>query len=524
MSASKRPSLGKTFSIVAILTVVSKVIGLLRDIVVAAAYGTTFLADSYNYAYLFTGNVLILFGGLGGPFHSATVTTLTPRKDEPQAGQLMTQILSVTALFLSIATLVMFVAAPYVVHLVAGGYGHNELDRVRFFQQTVAQLRIMSPLILISGLIGVSYGILNVFHKVFWPSLSPALASLAIILALLLFPNKESALPLAIGTLIGAICQLLVQVPGMLSCNLKYGFSKKAVAGLRSFTSVLWPALFGTSIGQLIIYVDSFFCAGIGEGAWTAISNANRLIQLPLGVLITAMLVPVLPRFTEAASASKIDHLKADFRRALSFLWFLAMPLTMILIVLPAPIIRLLFQRGAFNHGSTILVTQALLFLVPSIIFYIGRDLITRVFYAFQDSKTPYYVAICAIFVKALLDYLFVIVFHLGVSGISLATSLITIFNLVCLALLLRRKIGQLELTKLLLPISIMTGASIVSGLVVYFSFAQLQQVIVTMNVLALAFKIGVATAIGGIVYFVVCSICRLHEPNMLLERVLKRS
>jgi putative peptidoglycan lipid II flippase len=515
--------LGKTFSIVAILTVVSKVVGLLRDVVVAAAYGTTVLADAYNIAYLFTGNILILFGGLGGPFHSATVTTLESRKDKPEAGTLLVQVLLITALILSAVAVLMVLLAPYLMHLVASGYGHDEVERMRFFQETVSQLRIMSPLILIAGLIGISYGVLNVFHKIFWPSLSPAIASLAIIVALWLFPNKESSLPLAIGTLVGAFGQLFAQVPQMFTCNLKYRFSLKAAPGLHSFFSVLWPVFIGTSIGQIIIYVDMYFCTGIGEGAWTAVVNANRLVQLPLGVLVTAMLVPVLPRFTEHASANNFDALKAEFRRSLSFLCFLAVPLTAILIALPGPIIKLLFQRGAFDSNSTALVTAALIYLVPSIAIYIGRDLITRVFYGFQDSQTPFFVATCAIIIKILLDYLLVVVVKLGVGGISLATTLITVFNLGLLTILLRKRIGRLGLGQLVLPLTIMTLASILCGLVVYFSYAQLQQIWESMSILPLATKIASATLLGGIVYFVICSIFGLNEPTLLIDRVLKR-
>ncbi len=522
-SSGRKPSLGKTFSVVALLSVVSKVAGLIRDVVVARAYGTSFLADSYNYAYLFTGNVLILFGGLGGPFHSATVTTLSGKKESEQAGPLMTQILFYTAVILSLVAVLIFALAPYIVHIVAGGYHCDAGDRARFFEQTIWQLKVMSPLIMISGLIGISYGILNVYDKVFWPSISPAIASAAIIVALLLFPNKESALPLAIGTLIGAFGQLFAQIPDMFRCGLRYKFSLARIEGLTDFIKVLWPVFIGTSIGQLIIYVDSFFCSRIGEGAWTAIANANRLVQLPLGVLITAMLVPMLPRFTEQAGAEKIDELKAEFRRALSFLLFLAMPLSTILLVLAGPIIRLLFQRGAFNANSTNLVTAALLLLIPSIIFYIGRDLITRVFYAFQDSRTPFYVAMLAIIVKIFFDWLFVIVYPLGVGGISLATSLITVFNLSCLSFLLKLKIGPLGLTKLLKPLLTMAIAALISGSIIAFVYQQLQLYNTSMALPMLSLKICIATAFGAAVYFLTCSGMGLEEPKMLTKRLLKR-
>jgi putative peptidoglycan lipid II flippase len=521
VAAANRPSLAKTFSIVAILSVVSKVVGLLRDIVIASAYGTEFLADAYNYAYLFTGNILVLFGGLGGPFHSATVTTLTPRKSEPGAGTLVTQIAIRTAIFLGVATLLVVVLAPYMVDLVAGNY-HGP-DRQAFFAETVRQLRLMSPLVLLSGLIGISYGVLNVYDLVFWPSLSPAIASLAIIFALKVFPDPHSSIPLAAGTLVGAFGQLFAQMPGIFQLDLKFKFQSQPESGLHDFTKVLWPALFGTSIGQLIIYVDSFFCSGIGEGAWTAIANANRLVQLPLGVLITAMLVPALPRFTEYASANKSEEVKAEFRRALSFLTFIAAPITVVFLSIPSQIVRLLFERGHWTPESTELVSSALIYLVPSIVFYIGRDLITRVFYAYQDSKTPYYVAMLAIVIKVALDYLFVVILQLGVGGISMATSLITVFNLTLLSILLRRKIGPLGLTKLFKPYALITISCVLSGVAIYYCQHWLETVLPSSGLLNLLLEIALDTAIGGAIYFAFCMLFKLQEAHTLIQRLAKR-
>jgi len=513
-------SLSRTFSLVALLSVFSKVIGLARDVVVAAAYGTSVLADAYNYAYLFTGNILILFGGLGGPFHSATVTTLAPKRSSSDAGALVVQISFFTVIALAFVGIIIFLFAPQIMQIVAGNYGNDEAARLKFFSETIMQLRVMSPLILLSGLIGVTYGVLNVYNRVFWPSLSPAIASIAIIAAILISNNHESSLPVAVGTLIGAFGQLFAQMPGMFSVGLNYRFSLKGIAGASSYLKVLWPALISTSIGQLIIYVDSFFCSNIGEGAWTAIANANRLVQLPLGVLITAMLVPILPRFTEMAANKKNEDLKAEFRRAISFLWFLALPLSAILLALPEPIIRLLFQRGAFNAESTYLVTTALIYLVPSIIFYMARDLITRVYFAFQDSKTPFYIAMVAMFVKAFLDWLFVIAIPLGVAGISLATSLITVFNLFLLAYFLRPKLGLMGFSSLLKPVSIMVIAAAVTYACARYGFAIMQHYFASMSLLPLAFKIFSSATISGALYIGLAYICKLDEAKLLSQKL----
>jgi putative peptidoglycan lipid II flippase len=523
--SENRPSLGRTFSIVALLSIISKIIGLVRDIFVAGFYGAGVLSDAYNYAYLFTGNILILFGGLGGPFHSATVTTLTSRRLAQSAGALVTQIVLVTAAVLSVLMVIVFAAAPYLVQVIAGGYSPTDpAAKQQFIHETVTQLQLMSPLVMLSGLIGISYGVLNVYDRVFWPSLSPAIASLCIIGALLLFPNHQTSLPLAAGTLVGALGQLSAQIPQMFRCGLQFQFTSKKQDGLHDYASVLWPALFGTSIGQLIIYVDGFFCAGISDGAWTAVANANRLVQLPLGVLITAMIVPILPRFTEHASKNRTDELKEDFRRALRFLCFLAMPLTVILMAIPEPIVKLLYQRYQWGPAATEMVVSALIFFVPSIIFYIGRDLITRVFYALQDSKTPYRVAILAIFIKAFLDYLLVIVIPMKVSGISLATSIITVFNLSLLAFLLRRKIGPLGITKLIQPFMIMAFAGVAAWLTIDLTQQFLSQTLTSDNMLTQIIKIGIDVSFGTAAYLICCIMLRLEEPRELAKRFLPGS
>jgi len=526
MPEAKKSSMGKTASTVALLTILSKLAGLARDILVARAYGATPLADAYNFAYMFTGNILILFGGLGGPFHSATVVTLEPKKNDPDSGVLIAQILVATGVILFLIATIVFVLAPYLLHWQAGNYGSagHIADRDVFFQQATLQLRWMSPLIVLSGLIGVTYGVLNVFNRIFWPSMSPAIASAAIIIALLVFPNPDSSLPLAIGSLIGAFGQLFAQLPDMFRCNLNYKFSLKASPELRNYVSVLWPAFVGTSIGQILLYIDASFAASCETGAWTAVMNANRLIQLPLGVLITAILVPILPRFTERAAADKPEEVKQEFFRALKFLLFISFPLTMVLIVLGKPIIQSLFQRGQWTDYATDLVTIVLLYLAPSIVIYIGRDLITRVFYAYKDSKTPYYVGMAAIVVKYFLDFSFVYQLKMGVAGIALATSLITIFNFTCLSVLLRRKIGPLGMTTMIKPVLIMLVASVVAGFGTHFAFAVaialLAKATAFLHLIALLGTIGAASAIGMIIYTGITILCKLEEPTLLMQRL----
>ncbi len=545
-----QPSLGKTFGVVAILTVLSKVIGLVRDIVVASAYGTGIVADAYNFAYLFTGNILILFGGLGGPFHSSTVAILTPRKDDESAGKLVLRLLFITLGGLLIVSLIAFFAAPFIADLLASQYKivYDNLPeqlkpwtetalRELLKKQVVEQFTVMLPLIVISGLVGISYGVLNVYNKIFWPSLSPAIASVAIIAAIWGFADPATAyktgMVLAVGTLLGAVGQLVAQVPDMLKSKLKWKLSFKQEEGESEYAAMIWPAIFSTSVGQLIVYVDAFFTTPLGQGAWTAILMSNRLVQLPLGVLLTAMLVPILPRFTEHVNANRMEELKAELRRSLRILWFLALPLTALFLVIPEPIIRLLFQHGAFTNESTRMVTIALLYLAPSIFFYVARDLITRVFYAFKDSKTPFHVALIAIVVKAVLDWFFVYQLKLGVEAISLASTLITIINLSLLSWFLKKRIGLLGFSKLIQPLAIMFLASglcaasawglssvLTSPRALHWLSNLVPELAFVLKRAQLIFAVGSASAIGGVVYIGTCLILGLEEPSLVAQRI----
>jgi putative peptidoglycan lipid II flippase len=520
-SKTPGPGLGKIFGLVAVLTVLSKVAGLARDIVVLQAFGTSVVADAYNYAYLLTGNVLVLFGGLGGPFHQSTVAILTPRKNESGTGKLVGQLFVFTIAALSILAILGWFVAPFLVSLVAPAPGHTVEYRHLLWTETTSQLRIMLPLVVIAGVVGISYGILNVYGHFFWPSLSPAIASLSIIVAVIGFADTAGGLSLAMGTLIGAVGQMLAQAPGLVKTPLKWGSSLKPQPGFDSYRAMLWPAMVSTSIGQLNIYIDSFFTSQLREGSWTAIVNANRLIQLPLGVLLTAMLVPILPRFTEQVAAKRVDDLKLELSRALKFLWFLALPMAALLLAVPGPIIQVLFERGQFNETSRQLVTTALVFLVPSIFFYVARDLVTRVFYAHHDSKTPYHVALLAIVVHLVLDW--VLVGPLGIGGIALATTLVTVFNLTVLGIFLRVKIGAVGFTKLLEPVAIMIAGSVACGFAAYASHPWLSQQIMPGHFLGHLASVGISCTLGLVIYTAVCLVFKLEEPLMLVNRLTSR-
>ncbi len=285
---------------------------------------------------------------------------------------------------------------------------------------------------------------------------------------------------------------------------------------------MLGPAAFSTSIGQISLYVHLYFTSTIQEGGWTAIVNANRLIQLPLGVLLTAMLVPILPRFTEQVASNRIDDLKDELSKALRLLWFLALPIAALLMAIPTPIIKLLFERGKFTSHSTEMVTTVMIFLAPGIFFYLARDLITRVFYAHQDSKTPFLIALAAIVLQTILDWLLVSYFKTGIAGIAIATTLVTIFNLLSLTFFARKKIGRLGTTKLVYPTAIMLTASTICGAIAWFVSNQ-ATAIIPQSFIGQLISLCLSCGLGMLAYLLVCVTFKLEEPSSVADRLLKR-
>ena len=436
----------KIAGFVGIIILISKIFGFFRDLVIAKYFGTSVTADAYNFAYLLTGNALILLGGLGGPFHSATVSTLTKLKDNAkESGSFLIKIFSITFIALTLITVFVLIYREQIVHFIVPATGLDPEYQKKLWQLTSAQIQIMSPLIIISGLLGILCGVSNVYGNYFWPSFSPVLPSVAIIVSVIFFFDPQIGFVLGIGTVIGSFLQLLFQLPDLIKLflfeNLKLAIVKKQEA-VSSFYNFLGPALLSTTIGQLTVYIDSFFCSTLQEGSWTATVLANRIIQLPLGILLTSFLVPFFPKFSELAHSKNIDTLKQDSLMVIRTLWFLTLPIAVYLFLFSKPIIEIIFQRGAFDERSTMLTSGILIALILSMIAYVARDTLTRVFYSLGDSRLPLLVAICSILLKIILNFIFVQKYQ--AQGIAFATSLITVFNFILLAILLRGKIGSL--------------------------------------------------------------------------------
>lgn len=517
------PSVLKAAWLIALVTVASKFIGFLRDMVVANFYGATLVSDAYFYALQIPSLAIIILGGVGGPFHSATVAVFSKlipdfnSKPDEYVNKLYNTFLTVSFLFFAVCSILGFLFADKIMGIIISA-GSPELISLASMH-----FKIMSPVILIGGIIGIYYGLLICHKQYILPNLSPMVLSLVVIILISLVNNDHSGKVLAFATTLGAVCQLLIQFPKLrqIGYRIEPNLDIKNNPNFKSICELLFPAILSSTIGQISIYIDMFFASTLVEGAWTSVVFANRIFQFPVGILVTAFLVPLFPIFSRLAGEKNYDSIKTYFNKGVGVLFFVAIPMIILILLLARDGISLVFERGAFNSNAVVMVSEALCFLSFSILPYVFRDSITRVYYAFNDSKTPFVVAMSSIGLKAFLNWLLILKLDMGIAGITLSTSFVTLFNAVFLGLFIHRKI-KLDYKTLFVNFAKMLSAGAITFVACYF-IAQAFGKVELPKYIFEAVKIVVVMSACALIYTGLNLMFKMDYAKELVNRLTKK-
>jgi putative peptidoglycan lipid II flippase len=478
-------SLRRIALIVAVATALSKLAGLVRQQVIAAAFGVGAAYDAYNYAYVLPGFLLILLGGINGPFHSAMVSVLA-RRPRQEGAHVLAAINTLVGAGLLVVTVVLVLLADPLITLLGPG-----LDATRH-DIAVLQLRWMAPMALFAGLIGLGFGALNA-ADVFWlPSVSPLLSSVAVIggIALLwwqlgpaiLSPSTAviGGIVLAASTTLGAVLQWLIQLPALS----REGLNKLQLVwdwkdpGVREVLKVMGPATLSSGMLQINVFVSLFFASGMPAAA-AGLGYANLLVQTPLGLLSNALLVPLLPVYARLTAPQDRPELIARIRQGLMLSNASMLPLGSLMVGLAVPIVALIYERGAFNAAAADLVGQLLMAYGLGMPAYLARDVLVRVFYALGDGVTPFRWSLGGIGLNALFCWLFVggpipggglvlPALNCGAAGLVLATVAVNLITCLGLLLALQGRLGGLPLRVWARDTLLLLGAAVASGLVAW--------------------------------------------------------
>jgi len=523
-------SLANIAGIVAIATLISKLMGLFRQQAIGAAFAVGPVADAYSFAYIIPGFLLILLGGINGPFHSAIVSVVTKRPREETA-PLVESINTLVGLILLGLSVLLFLLAGPIIDLIARGL--SQTDPVAR-DIAVLQLRIMSPMALLAGLIGIGFGTLNADNQFWLPSLSPIFSSGAVLLGLgLLFAaiGPDIASPefyllgggvLAASTLGGAFLQWLAQLPalwksGLGHPRLRFDWSDP---GVRQVLAILIPATLSSGMLQINLFTDLFFASFI-PGTAAALSYANLLVQTPLGIISNVILVPFLPVFSRLADPMHWPELKTRIRQSLLFTALTMLPLGALFVVLALPIVRVIYERGAFDAEASALVTSVLMVYGLGMFVYLARDVLVRVFYALGDGQTPFRISLVNIGLNGVLDYVFIREF--GAPGLVLATVGVNVFSTLIMVAVLHRRLRGLPLMQWGGAIAALTVASLVGGGVALGSFRLLEGWLGTEGLLVLLLQLVIPGLLGLLVFAGGSLILPIPEAGQLISRLTQK-
>jgi putative peptidoglycan lipid II flippase len=515
---------------VAAATLISKIVGLVRQQAIAAAFAVGSVADAYNFAYVIPGFLLVLLGGINGPFHSAIVSVVAKR-DRAAIAPLVESISTLVSLVLLGVAIAMVVFAAPIIDLVAQGLG--DTDPVAR-ELAIRQLQIMAPITVFAGLIGIGFGTLNADDQYWLPSVSPMFSSLAVIAGLVILygaiGNKITqpdyfmlgGMVLAGTTLIGAVLQWLVQLPALWRSGLgrihpRFDWHDP---GVRDVFNILGPATFSSGMMQINVFTDLFFASFIPATA-AALGYANLLVQTPLGIISNVILVPFLPIFARLAAPENWEDLKDRIRQSLMLTALTMLPLGALMMSLALPIVQIVYERGAFDLDASEIVTSVLVAYGLGMFVYLARDVLVRVYYALGDAQTPFRISLVNIGLNALLDYWFIRWF--GAPGLVLATVGVNITSTLAMVYLLDRKLQGIpwfSWGQSIFVLSLLSGGA---GLAAWGVRLGMESIWGIEGFVNRSFQLAIAGTIGLAVFSLGTVLLRIPEATLLVNRIKSR-
>jgi putative peptidoglycan lipid II flippase len=530
-----KKSLVSIARVVAIATLLSKVAGLARQQIVAAAFGLGTVATAYSYSYVVPSFFFILLGGINGPFHSAVTSVLSRQKDRQKIAPIIESVTTIVGLILIVASVLLMIFAGQFIDLFAGGLkkGLEVQQSTAIRNVAVEQLQIMAFMTLLSGLIGIGFGTLNAGDMYWLPSISPLLSSVTVIGGLgwflWQFGSTTGTLEnarlggqvLAWSTLAGALLQWIVQVivqwrSGLGTLRWRLNWRQKEV---REVLGIMLPAVLSTSMLQINLFTDLTFAASIPKAA-PAFASANLLVQVPLGIVSSFILTPMMPIFSRLAEPRHWPELKDRIRQGMILIGLTMMPLGAIIIALALPLVQVAFERGNFTEQDSQFLASILVVSASGMFFFLGRDLLIRVFYALGDGKTPFKVSILNIFVNIGLDFLLYKPF--GAPGITLSTLGVNLVTFVIFLLILNKQLRGLPWADLGFPLFGILGATAISGCATW-AIGQFWQQHLPHNLISLIAELVVAGGVGLILFGLISTQIGIPEVDILIGRIRQK-
>jgi putative peptidoglycan lipid II flippase len=496
-------------------TLASRVLGFVRDMVVALAFGAGPITDAFFVAYRIPNILRRLLAE--GALSTAVIpvftdyATVRPRED---LRRLVRVTLGAALVVLTLTTLVGIVAAPWLLRAIAPGFTADPAQQ----SLAVTLTRVMFPYLLLVGLAALAMGALNAEGRFFASALGPAVSNVGMIAGVLLLAHHVDPpiLALALGVLVGGVGQVLVQAPDLARAGLLVGPAwEPRHPGLVRVARLLAPAVFGLAAVQVMVFVNTLLASLLPVGSISFLYYADRVMEFPLGIFGIALATASLPAMSRQAAAGDTRALAGTLNFALRLAVYICVPATVGLLVLRTPITRVLFERGRFTPADTLATAEALSGYAVGLVAFAAARIAAQGFYAMGQPGVAVrlgVVAVAANVVAAL-----ALMGPLGHAGLAYASSIGAFVNLLALLWMARRRFGRLGGRALLASTLRTSAAAVPLALWCWLALP----ILGVRRGLALDASLLAATIAGGAVVFFLASAALGAPERASLRRLL---
>ncbi len=491
--------------IIAVLSIASRVLGMLRDRILASTFGAGETLDMYYAAFRLPDLIfnLLILGALSAGF-IPVFSQLLARRQETDAWKLASNILTILGVALTVICGLGMIFAPTLVSLIVPGFEGEA-------QATIAKLtRIMflSPFLL--GLSSIVGGMLQSFQRFFVYSLSPIFYNLSIIFGALFLTERCGVEGLAWGVVIGSLLHLAIQLPALFRLGFRYEILLEwRDRGVRQIFSMMGARTLGLAVTQINLMIMTVIASTLVSGSLSVFNLANNLQSFPVGIFGISFAMAAFPLMS--AAADKRDKLIGYFSKSFRQIMFCIIPATVIMLALRAQIVRLVLGAGKFDWTATGMTVETLGFFAISFFAQAALPLLTRAFYAQHDSKTPFFIGVVA--EVANIGLALWLIGSFGVAGLALAFSVSSVLNFLLLFVFLHRRLGTLDEGRIVRSIFKSSVAALCAGIAI-----QAMKLLVwpatgdLERFSGVLLQAAAAGTFGLLVYLGVCSLLKSEE------------
>jgi putative peptidoglycan lipid II flippase len=508
--------------LVAASSLVSRLLGILRDRILAGQFGASSQLDIYYAAFripdlLFN---LIVLGALSAgfiPIFSGLIKDFKDPKntsENSEAWTLASNVINILSVFLVFLSVIGMIFALPLVKLITPGFS----DTAQLATANLTRIMFLSPLFL--GISGVLGGILQSFRRFFIYSLAPILYNLGIIVGALFFSKEWGLNGLAYGVVLGAFLHMAIQIPAVkiLGYQHSWKINWRDAATLR-IGKLMIPRTMSLAITQIDLLVTTIIASGLAVGSLSIFNLANNLQSFPVGIFGVSFAIAAFPALSQ--NAFDLKKLEVNFSSTLRQILFFVIPATVFLITLRAQIIRVILGTGAFNWENTILSMNTLAFFAISLFAQASIPLLVRVFYARHNSKTPFYLGIFTVAADIILCLLLSKV--MGVAGLALAYSISSILNFILLWGWIHFKIGDLGIANISLAALKFSASAVGAGIVIQLMKIVVWPFIDMTTFLGVFIQLGASAICGVLAYGLLCYLFGSEELLTFLAVIRRR-